>query len=113
MRIGLKLVAALLFVVVTPRAVMGEVFEVVGADPAVLQVGSASLAEPDSASETDMAEGQGPTKPRWAIPRRRQLGQLPGSGLSTALVDPEQQQEASTVLVPTGTAGSDPAPNRH
>lgn len=110
MRIGLKIVAALLFVLVTPRAVMGEVFEVAGAGSAV-QASSAAMAEPDADSEPDMDEGQGPTKPRWAIPRRRQLGQLPGTWLSTPSA--ESQEQASPLHGPAGTGGTDPTPNRH
>jgi hypothetical protein len=111
MRIGLKIVAALLFMLVTPRAVMGEVFEVVGAGSAVHHAGSATVAEPDGDSGPDMGEGQGPTKPRWAIPRRWQLGQLPGTGFSTPSA--EQQEQASSLLGTAGTGGTNPTPNRH
>jgi hypothetical protein len=111
MRTGLKIVAALLFMLVAPRAAMGEVFEVVGAGSAVLQGSPAALAEPDADSGPHMGEGQGPTKPRWAIPRRRQLGQLPGTGFSTPSA--EQQEQPPSLLGPAGTGGTDPAPNRH
>ena len=97
MSTGFKLVAALLFLVVAPRAVMGEVFEVAGSDSATVNLAAkastvldAVRSEPtDAAPGTSVAapatdggsrshrpkeEPQGPSKPRWAIPRRRQLG---------------------------------------
>jgi hypothetical protein len=114
-RTALKVTAALLFLVVTPRVLMGEVFEVVGAvhlgssaltpersDSVADPAGSAAASEAgdDSRSHRPKADSDGPTKPRFAIPRRRQLGQLAGTGLPTGQSGPETQgRQAGPVLV--------------
>jgi hypothetical protein len=110
-RTALKIVAALLFVLVTPRAAMGEIFEVVGTGAATPHLASATLAELDGESGPDLDEGDGPTKPRWAIPKRRQLGRLPGTGLSVP--SPESPEQANPLLVPTGAGGAELTPNHH
>jgi hypothetical protein len=108
-RTALKVTAALLFLVVTPRVLMGEVFEVVGAvhlgSSALTLERSASAADPagaaaasedsdESRSHRPLADSQGPTKPRLAIPRRRQLGQLAGTERPTgqSAADTQGQQ---------------------
>jgi hypothetical protein len=112
-RTALKIVAALLFVLVTPRAAMGEIFEVVGTGAETPHVASATLAELDGESGPDLGEGDGPTKPRWAIPKRRQLGRLQGTGLSMPSAGSESPEQANPLLVPTGAGGAELKPNRH
>jgi hypothetical protein len=111
-RTALKIVAALLFVLVTPRAAMGEIFEVVGTSAGAVQVDSA-MSEFDSDGGSDLGEGSGPTKPRWAIPKRRQLAGLAGAHLSLTPAGTEQQDQSDPLLVPAGAGGTEPTPNRH
>jgi hypothetical protein len=111
-RIALKIVAALLFVLVTPRAAMGEIFEVVGNGTGAVQVGSA-MSEFDGDGGPDLGEGSGPTKPRWAIPKRRQLAGLAGTPVSLPSPGTEPQDQSDLLLVPAGAGGAEPTPNRH
>jgi hypothetical protein len=112
-RIALKIVAALLFVLVTPRAAMGEIFEVVGTGAGAVQVDSA-MSEFEGHGRPDLGEGDGPTKPRWAIPKRRQPGGLVGTPVSLPSPGAEPQGQPDPLLAATGAgAGAEPTPNRH